>query len=97
MKNNINNSSNDDRNVITIDTTVGFVLNMMWNQTNWQSMRSKTIANNYNLKTSFIMGNTCGCVDPAEKDAEVKVENRTQNNAHRQQQIHNYRDSTLSK
>ena len=33
MKNNINNSSNDDRNVITIDTTVGFVLNMMWNQT----------------------------------------------------------------
>ena len=43
------------------------------------------------------MGNTCGCVDPAEKDAEVKVENRTQNNAHRQQAMTNYRDSTLSK
>ena len=22
------------------------------------------------------MGNTCGCVDPAEKDGEVKVENK---------------------
>ena len=43
------------------------------------------------------MGNSCGCVDPAEKDAEVKVENRTQNNAHRTNQITNYRDSTLSK
>jgi hypothetical protein len=30
------------------------------------------------------MGNTCGCVDPAEKDAEVKVENnKTKNNQQR--------------
>ena len=43
------------------------------------------------------MGNTCGCVDPAEKDGEVKVENKTQNNAARQEQINNYRNSTLSK
>ena len=43
------------------------------------------------------MGNTCGCVDPAEKDAEVKVENKTQNNQHRQASINNYRDSTVSK
>ena len=43
------------------------------------------------------MGNTCGCVDPAEKDGEVKVENKTQNNAHRQEQHNKYRDSTLSK
>ena len=48
------------------------------------------------------MGNTCGCVDQAEKDGEVKVENnklknnQTVNN-HRQAQINNYRDSTLSK
>ncbi len=48
------------------------------------------------------MGNTCGCVDQAEKDGEVKVENNklkgngTVNNQ-RQQQINNYRDSTLSK
>ena len=44
------------------------------------------------------MGNTCGCVDPAEKDAEVKVENnKTKNNQQRQAQINNYRDSTISK
>jgi len=45
------------------------------------------------------MGNTCGCVDQAEKDGEVKVESNkltTQNN-HRQAQINNYRDSTVSK
>ena len=45
------------------------------------------------------MGNTCGCVDQAEKDGEVKVESNklsTQNN-HRQAQINNYRDSTISK
>ena len=41
------------------------------------------------------MGNTCGCVDPAEKDGEVKVENNK--NQHRQAQMNNYRDSTLSK
>ena len=44
------------------------------------------------------MGNTCGCVDQAEKDGEVKVESNkltTQNN-HRQAQINNYRDSTVS-
>jgi hypothetical protein len=41
------------------------------------------------------MGNTCGCVDPAEKDGEVKVENKVNNN--RQQERNNYRDSTLSK
>lgn len=29
------------------------------------------------------MGNTCGCVDPAEKDAEVKVQNNTKKNQHR--------------
>jgi len=40
------------------------------------------------------MGNTCGCVDPAEKDAEVKVENNK--NQVRQNQANNYRDSTLS-
>ena len=43
------------------------------------------------------MGNTCGCVDQAEKDGEVKVESNklsTQNN-HRQAQINNYRDSTI--
>jgi hypothetical protein len=45
------------------------------------------------------MGNTCGCVDNAEKDGEVKVENNklTQQNNHRQAQINNYRDSTVSK
>ena len=44
------------------------------------------------------MGNTCGCVDPAEKDAEVKVDNNKGGlNQHRQAQINNYRDSTLSK
>ena len=45
------------------------------------------------------MGNTCGCVDPAEKDAEVKVDNNKNLNLnnHRQAQINNYRDSTLSK
>ena len=43
------------------------------------------------------MGNTCGCVDPAEKDAEVKVQNNTQKNEYRNQQRSNYRDSTLSK
>ena len=45
------------------------------------------------------MGNTCGCVDSAEKDGEVKVESNkltTQNN-HRQAQVNNYRDSTVSK
>ena len=42
------------------------------------------------------MGNTCGCVDPAEKDGEVKVE-KTQNALHNQAKINNYRDSTLSK
>ena len=42
------------------------------------------------------MGNTCGCVDPAEKDGEVKVE-KTQKAMHSQAQINNYRDSTLSK
>ena len=41
------------------------------------------------------MGNTCGCVDPAEKEGEVKVENKVNNN--RQQERNNYRDSTLSK
>lgn len=30
------------------------------------------------------MGNTCGCVDPAEKDAEVKVDNNKGVNQHRQ-------------
>ena len=31
------------------------------------------------------MGNTCGCVDPAEKDAEVKVDNNKAGvNQHRQ-------------
>lgn len=47
------------------------------------------------------MGNTCGCVDQAEKDGEVKVENaklmNQQNNNHRQAALTNYRDSTLSK
>ena len=43
------------------------------------------------------MGNTCGCVDPAEKDGEVKVENNKLLNANRSAQINNYRDSTLSK
>ena len=44
------------------------------------------------------MGNTCGCVDPAEKDAEVKVQQaNTAKNAYRQEQRSNYRDSTLSK
>jgi hypothetical protein len=43
------------------------------------------------------MGNTCGCVDPAEKDGEVKVENNKLLNQNRQNQINNYRDSTLSK
>jgi|APSaa5957512535_1039671.scaffolds.fasta_scaffold89438_1 hypothetical protein len=46
------------------------------------------------------MGNTCGCVDQAEKDGEVKVESNkltnTQNN-NRAAQINNYRDSTVSK
>ena len=44
------------------------------------------------------MGNTCGCVDPAEKDGEVNVENNKhmQKNQHRQSQLNNYRDSTLS-
>lgn len=39
------------------------------------------------------MGNTCGCVDPAEKDGEVKVEKSNNTKA----KINNYRDSTLSK
>ncbi len=45
------------------------------------------------------MGNTCGCVDQAEKDGEVKVQDNklTQQNNHRQGQINNYRDSTISK
>lgn len=44
------------------------------------------------------MGNTCGCVDPAEKDGEVKVDNnKAQQQAKRGAQINNYRDSTLSK
>lgn len=45
------------------------------------------------------MGNTCGCVDQAEKDGEVKVQDNklTQQNNHRTAQINNYRDSTLSK
>jgi hypothetical protein len=38
------------------------------------------------------MGNTCGCVDPAEKAGEVHVEN----NKNKQAQLNNYRDSTLS-
>ena len=42
------------------------------------------------------MGNTCGCVDPAEKDGEVKVDNNKTNNQLRQVQVNNYRDSTLS-
>ena len=42
------------------------------------------------------MGNTCGCVDPAEKDGEVKVENNKLRNT-REAQINNYRDSTISK
>jgi hypothetical protein len=42
------------------------------------------------------MGNTCGCVDPAEKDGEVKVE-KSQKVQHSNAQINNYRDSTLSK
>jgi hypothetical protein len=42
------------------------------------------------------MGNTCGCVDPAEKDGEVKVE-KTKGALHTQAKINNYRDSTLSK
>lgn len=44
------------------------------------------------------MGNTCGCVDPAEKDGEVKVE-KTRDTLHSQNQakLNNYRDSTLSK
>ena len=41
------------------------------------------------------MGNTCGCVDPAEKDGEVKVE-KTPKAMHSYAQINNYRDSTLS-
>ena len=40
------------------------------------------------------MGNTCGCVDPAEKDSEVKVE--TNKNLGKQAQMNNYRDSTVS-
>jgi hypothetical protein len=36
-------------------------------------------------------------VDPAEKDGEVKVENNKLSNQHRQNQINNYRDSTISK
>ena len=43
------------------------------------------------------MGNTCGCVDPAEKDGEVKVENNKLRNNTREAQINNYRDSTISK
>ena len=44
------------------------------------------------------MGNTCGCVDQAEKDGEVKVENaKLTNNQQRNVQHNNYRDSTLSK
>ena len=45
------------------------------------------------------MGNTCGCVDQAEKDGEVKVQDTklAQQNNHRAAQINNYRDSTLSK
>ena len=49
------------------------------------------------------MGNTCGCVDPAEKDGEVQVEKTKKNQnsaAYRQMKddtIQNYRDSTLSK
>lgn len=45
------------------------------------------------------MGNTCGCVDQAEKDGEVKVQDNklAQQNNYRQAQINNYRDSTLSK
>ena len=45
------------------------------------------------------MGNTCGCVDQAEKRDEVKVESKqlNQNNQHRQASMNNYRDSTLSK
>jgi len=40
------------------------------------------------------MGNTCGCIDPAEKQGEVKVDNK---NPHtRQAQLNNYRNSTLS-
>ena len=39
------------------------------------------------------MGNTCGCVDPAEKGSEVEV---PKNNQHRQEQINKYRDSTIS-
>ena len=42
------------------------------------------------------MGNTCGCVDPAEKDGEVKVE-KTRGAQNSQAKINNYRDSTLSK
>ena len=42
------------------------------------------------------MGNTCGCVDPAEKDAEVKVDNKSKTNELRRNQVNNYRDSTLS-
>lgn len=45
------------------------------------------------------MGNTCGCVDQAEKDAEVKVQDNklAQQNNHRQAQMNNYRDSTINK
>ena len=44
------------------------------------------------------MGNTCGCVDPAEKDGEVKVDkNTSQPNQYRKDQINNYRDSTVAK
>lgn len=41
------------------------------------------------------MGNTCGCVDPAEKEAEVQVEKKKNQNV-RADQHRNYRDSTLS-
>jgi len=41
------------------------------------------------------MGNTCGCVDPAEKDQEVKVDGN--NMTKKQEKMNNYRDSTISK
>jgi len=43
------------------------------------------------------MGNTCGCVDQAEKDGEVKVENNKLTQHNMRAHLNNYRDSTLSK
>ena len=42
------------------------------------------------------MGNTCGCVDPAEKQGEITVD-QNKNNQQRQNQLSNYRDSTVRK